>query len=171
MKKVFKRLKITADMDVSYFWESWNDLKRFINKDFKIWDKVYSDIEKGKVIDNNYFKEFDKKVDDCSKYLSRPDRKVNIKPYEFVELKKKYDQVKKGYIKDFETFREIKVGQSQDDAIKNISKILQKSDRFDHLSEQDIKYQIDKFNGVVKVPGYIDLYLRFKDGKLVKKEF
>ena len=38
---------------------------------------------------------------------------------------------------------------------------------FDEYTEEDILKQIDEFDGVVKLNGFIDTYVKFEDGKAV----
>ena len=38
---------------------------------------------------------------------------------------------------------------------------------FDEYTEEDILEQIEKFDGVVKLRGSMDLYVKFEDGKAV----
>ena len=51
--------------------------------------------------------------------------------------------------------------------VKGIARTFRRFQFFDEYTEEDILKQIDEFDGVVKLNGFIDTYVKFEDGKAV----
>ena len=142
--------------------------------DFHMWEKIYKDINKNKFKKESYFKDYDNQLKFIEDNIKKYPHGLSYSASEVDELKNDYERAKQNYIIDFTLFDTIKIGEKQETAVKKLSKALKDkniSKRFDSMSENEILYEIEKFNGQVKVRGGTDLYINFKDGKVVSKEF
>ena len=178
--KTFKRFLIEAkenlaprDIDIK-FCDYYRNVFNVASLDFYTWEKIYKDINKNKFKKETYFKEYDKQLKFIEDNIKKYPYGLSYSASEVNDVKTDYERAKRNYIIDFTLFDSIKVGEIQEDAIKKLSKMLDNKDiskRFDPMSENEILYEIEKFKGQVKVRGAVDLYINFKDGKVVSKEF
>lgn len=144
------------------------------NKEYGMWSKIYSDINKNKFKKETYFKKFDDQLKFLEDNIKKYPYGLSYSESEVRAVKNEYEKAKKDYIIDFTLYDSIKIGENQEDAVKKMEKTLKDKNimqRFDPMSEDEIIEEINRFKGQVKIRGGADLYIQFKDGKVVSKEF
>ena len=150
------------------------NIRDIANLEYDMWDKIYEDIENNKFKDSTYFKDYDKEMQIVDKTVHNYPYGTAYSISEVNELKANYEKAKTNFNIDAKAFNLVKVGDSQEEAIKKLVKGLKDKDiakRYDPLGEDDILYQIKKFDGSVKINGGNDIYLKFKNGKVISKFF
>lgn len=168
-------LETTAPTSVdTKFCSYFHNISSIANREYGMWSKIYDDINKNKFKKETYFKKFDEQLKFLEDNIKKYPYGLSYSESEVRAIKNEYEKAKYDRIIDFTLYDSIKIGEKQEDAIKKLSKALKDkniSKRFDPMSENEILYEIEKFKGQVKVRGGTDLYVNFKDGKVVSKEF
>jgi hypothetical protein len=110
------------------------------------------------------------------------DIEILIKKKVFPELVKRYNLLHDAYLakeREYQTILTcVKVGETQETAVKKLSKMSKTlkyfnlesmkvtTHYFDPMSEDDILEEIEKFNGQVKMRGAMDFFVEFRNGKV-----
>ena len=176
--KTFKQFLKEAREDVlpkeeiDRFYKSWSQISDIADYDYEATEVIYKNIQNNKY--KGSFKELDKKL----KYLEDTIKKypfgTSYSVSDFTKMKEQYEKRKSDFDIDDKCFNLVKIGDKQEDAIKKLVNGLNDKEinkRFDKESEESILDQIERFKGTVVINGGTDLYIQFKDGKVVKKYF
>lgn len=187
--RIFKRFLSEADsISQKSYYKSFNAL-------YSITDRRYNEVEEwnsliydGKSIDKE-LKKYDEIANTLASIIDKAgtDEKLIIDVKGSKKLLSNYERLKNGYIKyqkPFVTiFSTVKVGMDMKKAIPLLSRLTKElmyfnleankvtTTFFDHYTESEIKDEIEKFDGSLKLRGAMDLYVKFINGKVAEITF
>lgn len=180
--QIFNRLSIVKAINVEKvpdnlvkpFYTAYNNVRGIANLEYDAWEKAYKDIERGKFKDSLYFKPIDKDLEFVKDLVEKYPYSTGYRTNDILNLSIEYEKAKDNLLIDKDTFNLVKVGDKQEDAIKKLVKGLQDkriSKRYDPYTKDEILDEINKFNGTFKLRGANDIYIKFKNGKVVSVNF
>lgn len=151
------------------FYDNWNEVRGIADKDYDDWSNIIDAINKGKCKDESYFKNTDKALKEVEAVIKKYPYGTSYSTSEFNSLKADYEKSKEDFVIDAKFANVVKKGESQEQAVKKLAKASQNKlfqKRFDPVTEKEILYEIENFNGTVKLRGGNDLYVQFTNGKV-----
>lgn len=154
------------------FYDCLNKIYDFIGYDWDMYRKIENDMLNGRIQDEDYFQSWNRKMKYVYGMICKYPYGTSHTVENIQRIMAEYNKRKQNIIFDAKIANSVYVGEEQDKAIDDIVLILRELDflqRYDCYSKDDIKKQIEQFNGVVKINGAIDLYIQFKDGKVYNK--
>lgn len=187
MKSFSSFLAESADRDYTKFLNDCSVLDYVVDRTSFYIEEVDDLVYAGKPIDK-FFKKYDKVASDVEKFASADHAgRWKIECEQALRKVKKYDVIKtryKSYAECFDVVLKcLKKGDSQEDAIKKLTALGKKHKYydlekgmhtvkfFDDINEKDVLRQIDSYKGIVKLNGPMDFYVIFEKGKVKKFYF
>lgn len=138
------------------------EFRKFVDAIYVLYDQM-----DGNTVPN-IIKEKEHEIDEIEKNISNNKMAKTI----FDDAVREFNLAKESLLKAHKLYNSIEIGEEQDEALAVLQNVLSDASYgYDSLTVDDMKRQINDFDGTVKIPGPVDLYVKFKDYKVASKYF